>query len=310
MSYKLVEGEVRLFYQSTRLVGSRPDGDSVWFRPDNPDLLSNIGGRGADFNKGGFTQLRFEGIDALELHYPGNAHQLLGSALAARDFLLAGLGFDLDKIEYAPSDDVPTAVSASEPVKVRASIMTRAIDRYGRPVVFVFAGNAPERSGSHIFVVAKRLDQSLNAALLRAGHAYPAFYTARQLYGRRVGGLPGDLRKYLTILAVSAQMTERGIWQHDASTRDVTVTKRGDLANLAIWPKLYRRLVKYYDDETADHRSLDGFIDWLREESGERDDYIIVLPIGELLNLSDILTVTDTTIRMNYPPAELVVIPQ
>jgi endonuclease YncB( thermonuclease family) len=310
MSYKLVEGEVRLFYQSTRLVGSRPDGDSVWFKPDNPDLLSNIGGRAADFNKGGFAQLRFEGIDALELHYPGDAHQLLGPALAARDFLLAALGFDLDKIEYAPTDGVPTAISDSAPVKVRASIMTRAIDRYGRPVVFVFAGNAPERSGSQVFLDARRLDQSLNSALLRTGQAYPAFYTARQLYGRRVGGLPGDLRKYLTLLAVSAGMTGRGVWQHDASAREVRVTSRDDLTNLAIWPKLYRRLVKYFDDQNADHSDLRGFIDWLRDDRSERDDFVIVLPIGELLNLSDILTVTETTIRLDYAPSELVVIPQ
>jgi hypothetical protein len=64
MPYKLIEGEVRLFYRSTRLVGSRPDGDSTWFKPDNPNLLSDIGHRSADFNKGGFAQLRFEGIDA------------------------------------------------------------------------------------------------------------------------------------------------------------------------------------------------------------------------------------------------------
>ncbi|MGD8857031.1 MAG: hypothetical protein PVG33_11920, partial [Chloroflexota bacterium] len=255
-----------------------------------------------------FTQLRFEGIDALELHYPGNLHQLTGPAVAARDYLLAALGFDRDRVEYTPSDDIPTTVHESYPVKVRASIMTRAIDRYGRPVVFVFAGRAPERSGSEVFLDARRLDQSINAALIRTGHAYPAFYTARQVYGERVGGLPGDLRKYLTMLSVIAQMTGRGVWQHDASTRDVTVTRRGDLTQLAIWPKLYRRLVKYYDDETADHRSLHGFIDWLRADRTERDDFVIVLSIGEMLNLSDILTVSNTTIRMNYPPSGFVVI--
>ncbi len=310
MTYKLVEGEVRLYYHSTRLVGSRPDGDSVWFKPDNPKLLSDIGGREADFNKGGFAQLRFEGIDALELHYPGNDHQLAESAVAARDFLLDSLGFELDEVEYAPSDHIPSTVQATFPVMVRASIMTRAIDPYGRPVVFVFAGNAPERSGSDIFVDASRLDESLNAALLRQGHAYPAFYTARQVYGKRVGGLPGDLRKYLTMLSVTAEMTDRGLWRHDASTMDAAVSGQGDLSELAIWPKLYRRLAKYYDDRSADHDSLTGFIDWLREDRTDRDDFVIVLSIGEMLNLSDILVVTDTTIRMKYPPSDLVVIPR
>ena len=74
MAYRLIEGEVRLFYRSTRLVGSRPDGDSAWFKPNNPNLLLDVGQRDAELNKGGFAQLRFEGIDALELHFPGSAH--------------------------------------------------------------------------------------------------------------------------------------------------------------------------------------------------------------------------------------------
>jgi hypothetical protein len=91
MPYKLIEGEVRLFYRSTKLVGSRPDGDSVWFKPDNPKLLSDIDGRSAEFNGGGFAQLRFEGIDALELHFPGSDHQLKQPTVAARNFLLENI---------------------------------------------------------------------------------------------------------------------------------------------------------------------------------------------------------------------------
>ena len=58
MTYKHVEGEVRLFYRRTRLVGSRPDGDSAWFLPDNPNLLSDIGDRSAVFNAGNFARVR------------------------------------------------------------------------------------------------------------------------------------------------------------------------------------------------------------------------------------------------------------
>jgi hypothetical protein len=189
MTYKLVEGEVRLFYRSTRLVGSRPDGDSAWFKPDNPDLLSNIGQRSAEFNKGGFAQLRYEGIDALELHFPGSDHQLAKHAINARDFLLEEIGFDPDEIEYAPRDDIPVTVRSSRPIVVRAHILTRAIDPFGRPVAFVFSGNAPERSGTDLFLDEARLDDSLNAALMREGHVYPAFYSAREVNGERVGGL-------------------------------------------------------------------------------------------------------------------------
>jgi len=308
MSYKLVEGEIRLFYRSTRFVGSRPDGDSVWFKPDNAKLLTDIAGRSADFNSGGFAQLRFEGIDALELHYPGRDHQLEGPSVAARDFLLKKLGFQ--EVSYAESEDIDTSVSDVKPIALRASVMTRTIDPFGRPVSFVFSGNAPEKSGADVFLDVPRLNQSLNAALIKEGHAYPAFYSARNANGERVGGLPGDLRARFTDLAIAAFDKGKGLWPHDRTTAGATVRKAQDLFQLAIWPKLYRRLAKFYRDTTANHANLTGFISWLHADRNERDDLVLVLPLGELLNLSDILTVTTTTIRMNFEPEELVVVPR
>ena len=310
MPYKLVEGEVRLFYRSTRLVGSRPDGDSAWFKPDNPNLLSDIGHRSADFNKGGFAQLRFEGIDALELHFPGSDHQLEGPSVGARDFLLEEIGFDPVDIEYAPNDDIPTTVRSSKPVAVRAHILTRAIDPFGRPVAFVFSGTAPERSGADLFLDTDRLDNSLNAALMREGHVYPGYYSAREVNGERVGGLPGDLREHLTGLANNAINSNKGVWPADEYTDSPQITQKSDLFALAIWPKLYRRLAKYYDDQNADHSDLFGFRDWLHDDRRGRDDLILVLPIGEILNLSDILTITIDTISMDYSPNDLVIVPR
>ncbi len=310
MPYKLVEGEVRLFYRSTRLVGSRPDGDSAWFMPDNPNLLSNIGQRSAEFNKGGFVQLRFEGIDALELHFPGSDHQLEDPAVEARDFLLESIGFKPNDIEYAPNDDIPTTVRSSVPVAARAHILTRAIDPFGRPVAFVFPDNAPERSSKELFLDTVRLGQSLNAALIREGHAYPAFYSAREVNGERIGGLPGDLREHLTDLSMRAFNSSKGVWAHDESTDSPRVTKKSDLFELAIWPKLCRRLAKYFDDPNANHKNLIGFRDWLHADRGDRDDRIIVLPIGEILNLSDILVITAKTISMKFSPKDLVIIPR
>jgi hypothetical protein len=78
---------------------------------------------------------------------------------------------------------------------------------------------------------------------------------------------------------------------------------------LAIWPKLYRRLAKYFDDPNADHSNLYGFRAWLHADRSSRDDLMIVLPIGELLNLSDILKITAKTIRMKFSPKDLVIVP-
>ena len=308
MPYRLIEGEVRLFYQGQRHVGSRPDGDSAWFKPDNPSLLDNLAGRSAELNKGGFAQLRFEGIDALELHFPGSDHQLEDPTVDARNFLLNQLGFE--EIVYAPSEHIDSSVRDSTPIVVRASILTRTIDPFGRPVAFMFPGNAPERSGTDIFLNIARMNQSLNAELLRLGHVYPAFYSARNQNGERVGGLPGDLRDHLTQLAVGAVNNNTGLWLQDRSTSGATVTQREDLFELAIWPKLYRRMAKYYRDESANHASLLGFVDWLHVDRSGRDDLMLILSIGELLNFSDILSVTQNTIQMQFEPEDLVIVPR
>jgi hypothetical protein len=150
----------------------------------------------------------------------------------------------------------------------------------------------------------------LNAALMRQGHVYPGYYSAREVNGERVGGLPGDLRAHLTDLVIEALNADRGVWPHDASTAGATVTQGGDLLELAIWPKLYRRLAKYFDDPHADLTTLQGFIDWLHADRSGRDDLIFVLSIGELLNLSDILTIDEQTISMDFPPEDLVIKPR
>jgi len=122
---------------------------------------------------------------------------------------------------------------------------------------------------------------------MRQGHVYPGYYSGRQVNGQRVGGLAGDFREHLTDLAIDAFNAGRGVWPHDETTSGFTVTLDDDLEDLAIWPKLYRRLAKYFDDPDADVTRMQGFIDWLHEDSSSRNDLVFVLSIGELLNLSD-----------------------
>lgn len=299
MGYRLVRGSFALFYQGERHVGSRPDGDSLWFKPDHPARLRDIAGRDADLNGGGFAQLRFEGIDALELHYPGSHHQHAGAAVAARDFLLREAGFG--SIAYAPNDDIATSVRDAVPPSLRGHILTRTIDPYGRPVAFVYMGDPPEADGSDVFLRIPRLARSLNAKLMDRGHVYPAYYTARD----NMGGLPADLRDHLTALAVAAWNADRGLWPVDRSRGNPRIRNRAELMALAIWPKLYRRLARYFDDG---HAGLGNFEAWLRADSG-RDDQIILLPIGELGNLHDTFEVSQDRINMVYWPEELMVVP-
>ncbi len=55
--------------------GFEPDGDSMQFKPNNSKLLDRLETQGSNYRLTtiGSTQLRFEGIDALELHFEGSA---------------------------------------------------------------------------------------------------------------------------------------------------------------------------------------------------------------------------------------------
>jgi len=299
MAYRAVRGVFDLVYQGDdRRVGSRPDGDSVWFLPDDADLLSDVGGRDAEFNGGQFAQLRFEGIDALELHYPGSRHQNRDLATAARDFMLAQLGFGT--VDYAPNDDLASYVRSSVPEQIRGFILTRAIDPFGRPVSFVFVGDPPAHQNNEIHLEVPLLNRSVNAGLMRSGNAYPAYYTARNGHG----GLPIDLRDRLTDLAVEAWYAGDGLWPQDQSRDNPRIRDFAELEQLAIWPKLYRRIAAYFSEGNV---GLAGFDGWLRES--DKDDEVIVVPTGELANLHDTYDLANDRISMRFWPEELMVVP-
>ncbi len=300
MSYTLIKGTFALSYQGQRHVGSRPDGDSVWFKPDRPQLLNDLGGRNAKFNGGDFAQLRFEGIDALELHYPWSDHQHKEAAVAARDFLLKKIGFT--DVEYAPNPDIPASVRSSEPPSVRGYMLSRNIDPFGRPVAFVFARAAPEADGANVFLRVNRLDQSVNAMLMKEGHVYPAYYGARE----NTGGLPWELRNHLTDLADRAWERNKGVWAVDKSRSNPKIKNKKELMKLAIWPKLYRRLAVYFNDGNT---GLGNFVNWLRAKPN-RDDYMWIIPRAEEGNMHDIFKVSGNKINMLFWPEDLIIIPR
>jgi hypothetical protein len=199
MPYRLIKGSFHLFYHGTRAVGSQPDGDSVWFKPKDQAALLNLGGREPKYNKGGFLQLRFEAIDALEIHF-NQTHQNLENASAARDFNLNDIGFK--KVEFSKSG---FTVKSASPHPIDGYILARSIDPYGRPVSFVFSGSHLKPHGSDIFLDVKLLNNSINAELSRSGQAFPTFYT----------GLPVDLRNQIKKLINSSKNGK--MWKADKS---------------------------------------------------------------------------------------------
>lgn len=85
--------------------GFEPDGDSIQFKPADSTLLDRLHriGRRYKLTSIGSTQLRFEGIDSLELHFDGT-HQPRPRADEARDFLTEEL--DMNPVPFKPPENV------------------------------------------------------------------------------------------------------------------------------------------------------------------------------------------------------------
>lgn len=123
-SYLVIKGDFVI-------IGKEPDGDSVRFIASDLSLYRSLHRAYRIKPSGdGSVQLRFEGVDAPELHY-GSAVQPLGAG--ARDALLSWMGFD--RIVYVK--DHSTMVKSAHPARVPGAILTQAAEANGRPVSYI-----------------------------------------------------------------------------------------------------------------------------------------------------------------------------
>jgi hypothetical protein len=284
MPYLVMAGECRV-------VGSAPDGDSVRFYPDDPTEWNAVRGRHrVRRNAAGGAQLRLDGIDALETHFTaadagGSTHQPLGLARSGAAALLDALGFD--QVERAGDE----TVTSTEPVAVRAYVLTRGADEHGRCVAFVGAGEPPANSGAQLFVHADHARATLNFLQLATGAAYPTYYR----------GLFPDLRSVLTE-AVTRARPALGLWPQDRTATGLEVRSVSGLEfDAVILPKLFRRLVAYLHLGDGDP-SLAGFPAFLAAQ----DDRLFLLPEGHWTGLDTVVEVAGSTVRLPRPPEELI----
>jgi endonuclease YncB( thermonuclease family) len=243
------------------LVGKQPDGDSVRFRPADPTLLSRLenGGR-VHPSTDGTVQLRFDGVDAPELHYQGHA-QPQGDT--ARDSLLAQLGFT--GIAYA---DNGATVTAATPSTVPLVILSRLVEVNGRPVSVVYSGEAAlgliAASGTRVELTAELLGRSINAWEVSTGVVYPLLYTSTA----------AQLRAVFVGLAASARQQQQGVWSADSSAGfalpDVAAVGPG---GTLIFPKLFRRAVDYLRQRSSPAETLPA---WLTAHADTEDDDVLV----------------------------------
>jgi hypothetical protein len=238
MPFKIIKGSFHVRNYS-------PDGDSIRFKPDNTALVHDLNGSRPRFNARNHVQLRIEAIDTLETHYSppsggGSLHQPLGLAHAAMNRLLEFVGITNVRWDSAHQ----TVVSAND--GTRGYILARTVEKNGRPVAFVYQGEANENDGDDVNLDVERLSQSYNYAAIAEGLAYATYYR----------GLFHDLRDALSSAATNARERGFGVYALDRTNNGFTADSLTSITqNHTILPKLFRRLSEYM----VNYGSAEGF---------------------------------------------------
>lgn len=290
--YTLIQGDFYIMYPDLPNSGPEPDGDTINFVPDSEDLVLNLprfSGRSADHRHIGFNT-RFEGIDALETHFL-NRHQNLQYAEAARNRMLELMGFG--DVVFNP--DRPNKVLSAENHPMRGYLLANGIESNGRILGLVYSGTFKGASddGERVFVDETMLERSVNAKLLVDGLAYAELYAT----------MPLKLIERMRQIVKAAREGRKGFWPKESigMTKSASLDDLADLPELILFPKLYRRLVKYFEDG---YQGLTNFDTWIRADHVKRDDKAL-LPNGEIGNLHDLYDVSQGALRLNYQPEDL-----
>jgi len=140
----------------------------------------------------------------------------------------------------------------------------------------------------------KLLKESLNYHMLEQGHAYPTYYS----------NLFFDIRKAMTGAVKEARERKLGVWAKDKTMTGYKVG--GSLDSVAkeayVVPKLYRRMLDYFDSINGGTTSLEGFKEYL----DERNDEVFILASGQVAGFDVAVEVDGQTVKLTEPIEELV----
>lgn len=263
------------------VTGYSPDGDSMKFKAKKEANWNKLAGRPAKRNQKKHVQMRFEGVDTPETHYMGGS-QPHALADAATDFTLGKAGID----NVVWSKNRYRVTSADDGTE--GYILSREVEKNGRPVSFVFTGSTDLKDGGEVYLKPTLLKKSINYKLLKAGFAYPTYYE----------GLFADLRETLTAATVAARNAGKGIWPKDKSA-GVTVTGMPSITDKhTIFPKLFRRLLAYLKSRP----SVAGF----KQSLADRPEKIMILPRGHFAHFDDVIKQDGNRIAMTVKQENLV----
>ncbi len=261
--------------------GYQPDGDSIRFKADNDANWNFFPNADTDKKK----QLRIEAIDALETHYEGY-HQPMPFALAALEKLLALIG--IKNVKYSLS--VTHIVDADD--ETPGFIASTGMDRYKRPISFLFPADAPLTDGAILDIGQLPLEQSVNYLLLREGLVYPTFYTSTE---------PLVVDKFRTAVQ-RAKIGGRGLWAIDRTPDFTLWDTRTIQDDIMILPKLFRRLVGFFD-RYQDFNELHDYM--VRQQD---DLQLINNPTPR--SLSSLMTIKGRRLKLKKPVEDILFSPK
>jgi endonuclease YncB( thermonuclease family) len=276
--YKVIAG-------TFHIKGFQPDGDSIRFQATNPSNWDFFDWETAADKAAKKKQLRVEAIDALETHYEGY-HQPRAFALAALEAMLEILR--IDTVTYSLS--LTQVVDAND--GKAGFIASASVDRFGRPVSYVFPKTAQLTDGVVMDSNQLPIEDSVNFQLAREGLVYPTFYTTTDK----------TFAEKIRAVVARARATKRGIWSIDRTSDFTLLDIRTLQEDNLIMPKLFRRLVGFYENY-SDFGKLEEYMKKQR-------DNLVLWDGTKKKSLADLMTFQGRRLRMTTPVEDILFSPK
>jgi endonuclease YncB( thermonuclease family) len=276
--YKVIAG-------TFHVKGFQPDGDSIRFQATNQanwDFFPWVTEAEKNTKK---KQLRVEAIDALETHYEGY-HQPRAFALAALESMLDLL--QITTVTYSLGLTQIVDANDGKP----GFIASATTDQFGRPISYVFPKTAPLIDGTVMDSETLPIEDSVNFQLAREGLVYPTFYTTTdRLIAEKIRAVVARARK-----------TKRGIWSIDRTSNFILLDIRTLQEDNLIMPKLFRRLVTFYDS----YSEFNKLPDYMKKQR----DNLVLWDGTKKRSLADLMTFDGRRIQMKTPIEDILFSPK
>lgn len=276
--YKIIAG-------TFHIKGFQPDGDSIRFQATNQANWDFFKWATEADKKTKKKQLRVEAIDALETHYEGY-HQPRAFALAALESLLGIL--QITSVTYSLGLTKVVDANDGKP----GFVASATVDPFGRPVSYVFPKNTKLIDGAIMDSSTLPIEDSVNFQLAREGLVYPTFYTTTDRL----------IAEKIRAVVARARQTKRGIWSIDRTPDFTLLDIRTLQEDNLIMPKLFRRLVTFYDS----YSDFGKLADYMKNQR----DNLVLWDGTKKKSLADLMTFEGRRLRMNTPVEDILFQPK